>query len=170
MLYNELLSSHNSTPTYCEAIAELAIYHMRERDFYEAFAYLKRTQLLALKSNPTDQLLRLAEGVTFLMKKKCAEGILLVGAVTLTLKHSLADHGPFLDNLKYNAMGFGNFSIGNHLCALEQYRLITVESDTDMAAAEYNIALCEGILHHKNGQHSQATEAFERAFSILRRP
>ena len=118
MLYNEMLSAHADPPTYCQALSEMAIHHMRERDFYEAFALLGRTTMLGIRSKPTNQLLRLAEGVTFLMKKKHAEGLLLVGSVQLNLKHSLAHQELFLNNLCHNALGFGNFSIGNHLHAL----------------------------------------------------
>ena len=61
-----------SSKIFSEAVAEAAISCMRERDFYEAFAYLKRLQMANVRSKPTDQLMRLAEGVTFLMKKKYA--------------------------------------------------------------------------------------------------
>lgn len=43
---------------------------MRERDFYESFAYLNRSQMMGVRSKVTDQLMRLSEGITFLMKKK----------------------------------------------------------------------------------------------------
>jgi hypothetical protein len=56
---------------------------MKERDFYEAFSYLKRTHLIKVRSKPTDNLLRLGEGLTFLMKKKYAEATLLLGACQL---------------------------------------------------------------------------------------
>jgi hypothetical protein len=45
---------------------------MKERDYYEAFSYLRRTQMVKVKSKPTDNLMKLAEGLTFLMKKKYA--------------------------------------------------------------------------------------------------
>jgi hypothetical protein len=87
---------------------------MKERDFYEAFTYLKRTHLLKVKSKPTDNLLKLAEGVTFLMKKKYAESILLVGSCDLDFKYTLKEHSVFLQNLSFNALAFANFSLGNH--------------------------------------------------------
>ncbi len=55
---------------FSEAIAESAIICMRERDFYESFAYLSRSQMMGVRSKVTDQLMRLSEGITFLMKKK----------------------------------------------------------------------------------------------------
>lgn len=87
---------------------------MRERDFYEAFAYLKRTQMMKVKSKANDQLLKLAEGVTFLMKKKYAEGIVLMGSCQLNFKYELACHLRFLSNLLNNALAFANFNLSNH--------------------------------------------------------
>jgi tetratricopeptide (TPR) repeat protein len=72
ILYNEILARSTDNKVFCEAVAEVAIHYMKERDFYEAFSYLKRTHLLKVRSRPTDSLLRLAEGLTFLMKKKYA--------------------------------------------------------------------------------------------------
>lgn len=118
IVYNELLSKNIHSRVYCEAIAEVSICYMKERDFYEAFTYLKRTHLLRVKSKPTDNLLRLAEGVTFLMKKKYAEAILLIGSCELDFKYSLREHSNFLQNLSLNALGFANFSLGNHESAL----------------------------------------------------
>jgi tetratricopeptide (TPR) repeat protein len=153
MLYNEILSRNASAQVYCEAIAELAIYYMRERDFYEAFAYLRRTQLMRVRSKPTDQLLKLAEGVTFLMKKKYAEAILLVGAAQLQFAHSLAGHSPFLLNLHANALAFAHFSLGNHQAALALYRqIVRDDPSTDFTASNYNIAICEGILHYQGAK------------------
>jgi len=74
-----------------------------------------------VKSKATDQLLRLAEGVTFLMKKKYAEAIVLMGSCEINFSHELKLHMPFLKNLKSNALAFGNFSLGNHEIALELY-------------------------------------------------
>lgn len=91
---------------------------MKERDFYEAFTYLKRTTLMKVKSKPTDNLLKLAEGVTFLMKKKYAQAILLIGSCQLDYHHSLAEYTTYLYNLYYNSLAFGNFSLGNHDQAL----------------------------------------------------
>lgn len=103
---------------FCEAIAEMAIYYMKERDFYEAFSYLKRTHLQKLKSRPTDNLLKLAEGLTFLMKKKYAEAILLIGSCQLDFQHSLQEYSSFLCNLYLNSLAYGNFCIKNHETAL----------------------------------------------------
>jgi hypothetical protein len=91
-----LLGKNCSSLIYSEAIAEAAIICMRERDFYEAFAYLKRTQMMKIKSKANDQLLRLAEGMTFLMKKKYAEGIVLMGSCLLKFRYSLKCHLRFL--------------------------------------------------------------------------
>lgn len=96
MIYNELLGRNCTPPIYSIAIAEAAISCMKERDFYEAFAYLKRTQMMKIKSKVNDQLLRLAEGVTFLMKKKYAEGIVLMGSCQLNFKYELACHLRYL--------------------------------------------------------------------------
>jgi len=60
MLYNELLSKNSSAKVFSEAIAECAIICMRERDFYEALSYLKRTLLTKIKSKVTDQLFKLS--------------------------------------------------------------------------------------------------------------
>ena len=95
-------------------MSELAIYYMKERDFYEAFSYLRRTNLMRIRSKPTDNLLKLAEGLTFLMKKKYAESILLLGSCKLDFHHSLAKNSPFLNNLCLNGLAYGNFSLGNH--------------------------------------------------------
>lgn len=87
---------------------------MRERDFYEALSYLKRTLLTKIKSKVTDQLFKLSEGLTFLMKKKYAEAIDLMDSCEINFKYELAHHVPYLKNLLNNALAYGNFSLGNH--------------------------------------------------------
>lgn len=80
--------------------------------------------MINVHSRPTDQLLRLAEGMTFLMKKKYAEAIVLMGSCQLTFTHELTPHLSFLQNLLSNALAFGNFSLGNHETALALYSKI----------------------------------------------
>ena len=143
---------------------------MRERDFYESFTYLKRTHLTKIRCGATDQLLKLTEGVTFLMKKKYAEGQLLLGACELNFMHSLADHLPFLRNLLHNAMAFAHFSLGNHPDALALYLRLTPEPSTDPTAADYNVHICQGILHHRQHNRQLALESFEKAATAVPRP
>lgn len=79
--FNEILGRNTNAKLYCEALTEISVYYMIQRDFYEAFAYLKRSHIVKVKHKNIDHLLKLAEGVTFLMKKKYGEAILLIGSI-----------------------------------------------------------------------------------------
>jgi hypothetical protein len=70
--------------------------------------------MIKIKSKANDQLLKLAEGVTFLMKKKYAEGIVLMGSCLLHFQFELSSHIRFLNNLLNNALAFANFNLNNH--------------------------------------------------------
>jgi hypothetical protein len=105
----------------------------------------------------TDQLFKLSEGLTFLMKKKYAEAIVLMGSCEIIFKYELAHHVPFLKNLLNNALAYGNFCLGNHEIALQFYHKIDHnEPNTDSVAASYNVSICEGILAYQNGHRDQA--------------
>lgn len=69
--YNEVLQ-RGSGKTYWKGLAEVAIVEMQLRDFYESEGYLRRgkTKNEKDKMSSIDELSKLAEGVTFLMKKK----------------------------------------------------------------------------------------------------
>ena len=67
---NECLNSNTNNTYITGALEELIVIAMEERDFYEAFQYTKRISFLKIESSKLVELERLAEGVTFLMKKK----------------------------------------------------------------------------------------------------
>lgn len=54
---------------------------MKDKDFYEAFQYTKRISFLKIEHSKLGELSKLAEGVTFLMKKKYGEALLLFGSI-----------------------------------------------------------------------------------------
>lgn len=78
---NEALNVSSNTNFTIGALEELIVAAMEERDFYEAFQYTKRMSFLKIESKKLLELSRLAEGVTFLMKKKFGEALLLFGAI-----------------------------------------------------------------------------------------
>lgn len=53
-----------------QALEELIIGSLKQKDFYEAFEYSKRSSFMKISSKSTDTLYKLSEGLTFLMKKK----------------------------------------------------------------------------------------------------
>lgn len=118
---------------------------------------------MKVKCKANEQLLRLAEGVTFLMKKKYSEGILLMGSCQLNFKYSLARHLRFLHNLLNNALAFANFSLAQHQDALALYQQILPEPSTDTTAASYNICICQGILKYNQGYRDESLLLFEQA-------
>jgi tetratricopeptide (TPR) repeat protein len=95
------------------------------------------------------------------MKKKYAEAIMLIGSCELDFKYSLREHSQFLQNLSFNALAFANFSLGNHDSALELYRRMGKDDpSTDMVAAQYNISICEGIMHYRKKNSDEALRCF----------
>jgi len=85
------------------------------------------------------------------MKKKYAEAIVLIGSCQINFKYELAHHVPYFQNILYNALVYGNFSLGNHETAHQLYQKITHnQPNTDLVPASYNICICEGILAYNN--------------------
>lgn len=62
--------------------------------------------------------------MTFLMKKKFGEAILMIGSITLPTYSHIKVHAHYLNNLYYDSMGYGYFSVGDHKTALSTYKKI----------------------------------------------
>jgi tetratricopeptide (TPR) repeat protein len=94
-----------------------------------------------------------------------------LGACQLDFKYSLAQHTPFLQNLCLNGLAFGNFSLGNHQAALDQYKKIDKsDQSTDLTAVLYNTSICEGIILHDRGRKDEAISIFYKAYAFVPRP
>lgn len=58
-----------------------------------------------------------------------------------------------MQNLCLNGLAFGNFSLGNHQAALDQYKKIDKsDPNTDVTSVLYNTSICEGIILHQKGK------------------
>ena len=69
-------------------------------------------------------MLKQSEGMTFLMKKKFGEAILMIGSISVENFKESKENNDYLMNLFYDSMGYGYFSIGDHKTALTTYKKI----------------------------------------------
>ena len=123
-----------------------------------------------LNNKSTATLHKLTEGLTFLMKKKFGEALLMIGSIDSAVFKGYHDC-VFLKNLCHNALGYAYFSLGEHEESLKIYQNIQLDqSDENHKPFFYNIHLCEGIQCVKDGKLEEAIKTFESATDFLIRP
>lgn len=143
---------------------------MNNKDFYQAFEYSKRNAFLKIDNKATLCLFKIAEALTFLMKKKYGEALLLIGGTDIEIYRKINGDFQFIKNLHYSALGYAYFSLGEHKDALNMYKKIQIlEGNQEHLPYLYNKRLCEGIIAYQENKIEESIKIFESSTDFLMR-
>lgn len=115
--FNQSLQIQSNQNYVKLSLANLIIYFLKQRDFYEATTYCKRSEhLLVQKSELIENLSSLAQGLILLMKRNFSEGLNTLDLLMMNSLQEIPEREDeiFIKNLYFNAEAYAYFSLGKH--------------------------------------------------------
>ncbi|EAS02746.2 tetratricopeptide repeat protein (macronuclear) [Tetrahymena thermophila SB210] len=162
LCFEQSIKFNNSKKAVTKSLYEIAKIKIEQRDFYEAFHTLNRSDYLDTDKKMLEKFRLFTEGVIFLMKRKYKDAIDNFNLIT-----SNFSLGDFMKPLFYVYRAYGYFCLGKHQNALYDY--MAVESNLkDDLNSQYNKSLCDGILSVMAGKYEMGLKHFRNAEKIFK--